>query len=500
LVSIVHAGGFVDPTIAYRWRPIEDLPADFKQLANAELAALASVWREQHGQLKNAESLRIFNERLQREWAIETGVIENVFTLDRGVTQLLIERGIDASLIPNSATNKDPELVAAIIRDHQDAMEGLFDFIQRRRPVSTSYIKELHALMTRNQETSSAIDALGRQAEVPLLHGEYKLLPNNPVRPDGRIHEYCPPEQVASEMDQLIAFCREHEPEEVPPEVEAAWFHHRFTQIHPFQDGNGRVVRALASLIFLREGWFPLLVTRNDRTRYLDALEAADEGDLGPLVDLFSSLQKRAFINALSITSDILQRERVVDVIAATRELLERRNEELLAELEKAKQLAGELHDEAYNRFQQVAEQLKAELGPLLIGSAFFVDYAEAGDERDYYFRREIIQSANTLGYWANPSVYAAWVRLVLRTDAQADILLSFHGIGEEYRGILAGSLTFFRRTQTDWGREVSDVTTICSEVFQINYQEDPATVSTRFERWLEEGLARALEIWRAGL
>jgi len=26
--------------------------------------------------------------------------------------------------------------------------------------------------------------------------------------------------------------------EQCPPEIEAAWLHHRFTQIHPFQDGN----------------------------------------------------------------------------------------------------------------------------------------------------------------------------------------------------------------------------------------------------------------------
>ena len=39
---------------------------------------------------------------------------------------------------------------------------------------------------------------------------------------------------------------------DVAPEVEAAWLHHRFTQIHPFQDGNGRIARALATLIFVK--------------------------------------------------------------------------------------------------------------------------------------------------------------------------------------------------------------------------------------------------------
>ncbi len=85
------------------------------------------------------------------------------------------------------------------------------------------------------------------------------------MRPDGLIHEYCPPEQVTSEMDRLIELHREHQIGEIPPEVEAAWLHHRFTQIHPFQDGNGRIARCLASLVFIQAKWFPLVLTRGDR-------------------------------------------------------------------------------------------------------------------------------------------------------------------------------------------------------------------------------------------
>jgi|GEM_PF-6737520 len=31
------------------------------------------------------------------------------------------------------------------------------------------------------------------------------------------------------------------------PLLVAAWLHHQFVQIHPFQDGNGRVTRALVA-------------------------------------------------------------------------------------------------------------------------------------------------------------------------------------------------------------------------------------------------------------
>jgi Fic family protein len=96
------------------------------------------------------------------------------------------------------------------------------------------------------------VDQLGRAFEKQLEKGQYKTEPNSPTRPDSLVHEYCPPEQVASEMDRLVAMHSEHDERGVPVEVEAAWFHHRFTQIHPFADGNGRVARAIASLVFIK--------------------------------------------------------------------------------------------------------------------------------------------------------------------------------------------------------------------------------------------------------
>ena len=134
---------------------------------------------------------------------------------------------------------------------------------------------------------------------VPLIRGAYKQLSNNPLRSNGTIHEYCPPEHVDSEMDRLIGLHHGHD--DVAPEVEAAWLHHRFTQIHPFQDGNGRIARALATLVFVKAGWFPLVVRDRDRAKYISALESADDGNLMPLIKYFASLQQDEFVRALSI-------------------------------------------------------------------------------------------------------------------------------------------------------------------------------------------------------
>ncbi len=390
--------------VTFQWQPIADLSEDDKALASPELRALAEVWAEQKDRLADPEPLKVFNERLQRQWAIETGVIERVYSLDRGITQLLIERGIDASLIPHEATNKDPELVAQIIQDQKEAIEGVFDFVAGRRPFGTSYIKELHAVLTRHQDTTSGQDSLGRQVEVTLLRGEFKKLPNNPTRTDGEVHEYSPPEQVASEIDRLIALHETHELEGVAPEVEAAWVHHRFTQIHPFQDGNGRVARALATLILIKAGWFPLVVTRDDRVRYIDALEEADGGRLEPLTSLFVSLERKAFVNALSIAGDVLRTQSVDQVIGALKDVFERRQEDLRRDWEQVKPSATELRQRAVQRFGAVAEKLDRELGPFDHSHRFFVDESGPNDRRnrDQWFRVQVIATAKSLGYFAN--------------------------------------------------------------------------------------------------
>ena len=290
--------------VGHAWRPIHDLPEDWQGFVDSALHRLADSWNENRARLGAEGAIADFTERLKREWAIETGLIERVYTLTRGTTEVLIEHGLREELIPSSATDRDPALVFDMIQDHAAAVDGLFDFVKRERRLSTSYVKELHAMLLANQETASARDVFGRRVEMPLTKGDYKKRPNNPVRSDGLVHEYCPPEQVASEMDRLLAMHLEHEEREVAPEVEAAWLHHRFVQIQPFQDGNGRVARALATLVVIRAGWFPLVVTDARRPDYIDALELADAGDLQPLVRLFADIQMRAFEGAIGIARD----------------------------------------------------------------------------------------------------------------------------------------------------------------------------------------------------
>lgn len=479
----------------HRWHPIRDYEVDPATLEHGELAALAKVWHEERERLADSDALPKFNDKLRREWAIETGLIERVYDFNRGVTEILIEHGIDAALIPHGP-GPTPETVASMIRDHEAAIDYIFAFVKDERPLSTSYVKELHALLTQNQEETEGRDQFGNRVPIPLLKGAYKRKPNSPMGRSGAVHEYCPPEQVASQMDTLIEMHRHHVG--VAPEVEAAWLHHRFTQIHPFQDGNGRVARALATLVLVKAVRFPLVVRSANKSTYLDALESADLGDLKPLIAFFSEIQRREFVRALGLSRDVGRLVIAEDLIRSTRKELEHRRDALLAEWTTAKDRAEELRRIAEQRLQRVAQTFDTEVTPLLNHVTTFVDGAGDHDPRSHYFRQQIVAGAKTLEYFANMEAYRAWVRLVIQNANQSQLLIAFHGIGHEFRGVLACCAVFFQRVQTDTNdRETGPARTLARAVFQINYREDPTSIEDRFRAWLEECIVAGLTDWR---
>lgn len=287
----------------FSWEPSKDIPENLYTCADPDFHQLAKKWGEVRGKISKSTLEKIMRE-IKREWAIETGKIEGLYTLTKGMSETLIKHGINAKLISHSSTNRNPELVAAMLKDQQDVIEGLFDFVSQSRTLSIAYIREMHQTFTRHQETTVALTPEGKLVEVSLIEGDWKKWPNNPLQKDDSIHVYCPPEHVPAEMDRLIKMHKGHIEKDLHPEVEAAFLHHRFTQIHPFQDGNGRVARALASLVFLRGGDFPFVVRDEERARYICALEAADEGQLLILIEFMVEKQKDLILKSLSQVED----------------------------------------------------------------------------------------------------------------------------------------------------------------------------------------------------
>ena len=81
-----------------------------------------------------------------------------------------------------------------------------------------------------------------------------------------------------------------------PPDEIAVRFHHRLVATHPFPNGNGRTTRLMADLLAVQLGREPftwgrvnLIDASETRTRYIAALRAADNHDIGPLLEFARS-------------------------------------------------------------------------------------------------------------------------------------------------------------------------------------------------------------------
>tara|TARA_R110002074_G_scaffold352433_1_gene523847 strand:+ start:687 stop:1274 length:588 start_codon:yes stop_codon:yes gene_type:complete len=86
------------------------------------------------------------------------------------------------------------------------------------------------------------------------------------------------------------------EHETFPPDEIAVRLHHRLVAIHPFPNGNGRTTRLMGDLVAARLGQEPFTWGRQNltdvsetRARYVAALRAADNHDIGPLLEFARS-------------------------------------------------------------------------------------------------------------------------------------------------------------------------------------------------------------------
>lgn len=100
----------------------------------------------------------------------------------------------------------------------------------------------------------------------------YKKIPNLII---GRNTKTTLPENVYGEMNKLINWYHKNK-EKVHPLNLAATFHGKFEQIHPFEDGNGRVGRFLINVILIKNNYPPLIIRKTQRISYIKALEDFD--------------------------------------------------------------------------------------------------------------------------------------------------------------------------------------------------------------------------------
>ena len=275
---------------SWQWAPLEDMPTGAEDWALPGQVELEETWDRHRQALKQDAAKERFmagwlRERV-RAFALETGQIEGLYTLRRGVTEQLVAEGFAGVVGAHTYESLEDETIRGLLQDQEAAYDMVFDDVASSRPLSDYMVKSWHQLLTRHQATVTGLDPTGWRVQVPFkTKGRWKIRPNNPRRLDGQVHEYCPPEQVQSEMDRFFALYDEVKDRGYPVNAEAAWLHHRFVRTHPFQDGNGRTSRLLMAWAYIKRGLPPPVITALGKPDYIDALEAADDGNLKAFSD-----------------------------------------------------------------------------------------------------------------------------------------------------------------------------------------------------------------------
>ncbi|MGS2716735.1 Fic family protein [Eionea flava] len=490
---------------------IEDLPKanDLDDLSSSELTALGKLWQEKKGELENSGEYQHFIKKMQREWAIETGIIERLYSWDRGVTETLIEQGVDSSLISHGGgiNREEAENIAKMINDQQGIVEGLFAFVKGEQSFSEHFIRSMHEQLTAHQDYTEALTPEGKLVKVALLKGKYKEQQNNPKRQDGTTHEYCPPELVTDEMERLVKLYLAYDADGVPPDVLSAWLHHRFTQIHPFQDGNGRIARAIASLVFLKAGLFPLVVRDSDRESYITALEKADEGELALLVKLFAKRQRDSILSALGIQQQVEQAKHSEQIISNAIALLTKKSKAEKEQINSVYDVSAKLQERAREKLSEIQSRLDSQLRSIQTRNNetynASLKCAKDGDLASYYFRRQIIEMAKMHDYYANSDQYKSWSRLIIYTENIFEIVFSIHGHGHGDNGVMVVSGFTFEKVpseETNTGTEATNTKPSNRDIFQFNYLESEENIFKRFDEWLDESVTFALAEWQKSI
>ena len=153
------------------------------------------------------------------------------------------------------------QLEARNLAEVLDAAHALGD--NNNAPVTQTELRGLHAILLRGIQN----DAGRFRSTQVVIQGSSHLPPPAFQVPPLMMN-------LSDYLKQAASLC---EQSQSTPVVQAGKAHVVFGQIHPFSDGNGRIARALMNLVLMRRGYPPCIILEDDRTRYIDALEAASE-------------------------------------------------------------------------------------------------------------------------------------------------------------------------------------------------------------------------------
>ncbi|TXG81197.1 MAG: Fic family protein [Sphingomonadales bacterium] len=290
----------------------EDWPK-FRWQDQALAASLAEVRHRQGRLIGRMEALGF---KLREEAVLRT------LTEDVIKSSEIEGEELDVDQVRSSIARRLGMDVAGLVpaeRDVEGVVEMMLDATQRYdQPLTQDRLFGWHA----------ALFPTGRSGMNKIIVGDWRDDSSGPMQvvsgPIGRekVHYEAPTaDRVGQEMTAFIEWLdAKHE---IDPVIIAAIAHLWFVTIHPFEDGNGRIARAIADLALARseqsaQRFYSMSSQiRAERNRYYDLLEATQKGDLDitPWLQWFLECLDRAFDKADDTLGAVMDKARYWDAI-----------------------------------------------------------------------------------------------------------------------------------------------------------------------------------------
>ncbi len=234
----------------------------------AELDALRPI---------TAEDERRILQKLRLDWNYHSNHLEGN-SLTYGETKALILHGITAQGKPLKDHTE--------VEGHNEAVQWIYELAQDDRPLSETFIRDLHTILLVKPYKVLAEPKDGIPTWKTIQIGQYKNSNNYVLTATGERQDFLPFQETPRAMQELVDwYALEKVKPEINPILLATQFHHKFINIHPFDDGNGRVVRLLMNYILLQFGYPPIIIKTEEKTAYFSALQAATAGNIEPFFE-----------------------------------------------------------------------------------------------------------------------------------------------------------------------------------------------------------------------
>jgi Fic family protein len=195
-------------------------------------------------------------------------------TLSRRETALVVDKGLT---IQGKSLVEHLEAV-----NHAEAVDYIRKLASHTKPndITQDTILEIHKFILSKIDDTNA--------------GRYR---NVPIRVTGSSHVFPNHMRVAELMTEFIQDLHE-KAKTMHPCLLASYAHYTLVGIHPFVDGNGRTARLLMNLILQQCGYPPAIIRKEDRLKYINALE---QGRIESSMTNFDTLISGAVEHSLDI-------------------------------------------------------------------------------------------------------------------------------------------------------------------------------------------------------